>query len=416
MIGFDTLSKERPASMNPIHILFFGLFCVYIGQSILAPTLAPLVRELGLTEFQGGLIMTLSAVVWVFVSPVWGRRSDYWGRKPLFVMGVFGYGLGVAAFGVVAQLGLNGVFAGSLGLLLALLIAARMLVGALFSAAPPSAQAYVADMTDGPQRTASIALIASAAGLGTIFGPVLGAAIVPLGLVMPIFFSALLALAAALLVGWRLPRAAPRAHRGDPPLPRISPRDARVWPFLALGVTLTTTLSGVQFTVAFYFQDRLGLGAQETTQLVGLALMAGGAAMLLAQLVLVRHFQWPPLVLLRIGLPLVAAAQLTLLSAASLPLLVLALMLQGLGMGLAMPGFQTATTFAVTPQEQGAVAGLNSSIGGLGFVFGPLFGTGLYELNMFFPYIFCLLGLVAGLLLLWTHPRMRLARAALPAG
>ncbi len=398
--------------MKPTHILFFGLFCAYIGQSILAPVLAPAVREMGLSESQGGLIMALSAVVWVIASPIWGRRSDFWGRKPVFVLGLFGYALGVGVFGIVIQMGLNGFLSGSLMALLLVLIGARMLVGALFSAAPPTAQAYIADITEGPGRTAGIAMIASASGLGTIFGPVFGALLVPLGLAAPIFFSSLLALTAGLVVTWKLPRSQPRMRKGEAPAPRISPLDTRVWPFLALGVTLTTTLSAVQFTVAFYFQDRLLLSAQETTQLVGIGLMASGVATLFSQLFLVRRFQWPPLMLLRIGLPLVVVAVLTMLSATTFPVLVLSLVFQGLGMGLAMPGYQSGTTFAVSPREQGAVAGLNSSIGGLGFVFGPLFGTALYEVNMLLPYIFCLLALACGLLLLWLHPRMRPASAA----
>lgn len=401
--------------MNPIYILFSGLFCAYVGQSILAPVLSPIVRELGLSESQGGLIMALSAVVWVLTSPVWGRRSDFWGRKPVFVLGLFGYGLGVGVFGLVIQLGLNGVFEGSLMLLLVLLILARAIVGALFSAAPPTAQAYVADVTEGSARTAGIALIASATSLGTIFGPVVGAVVVPLGLVAPILVSSALAIGAALVVGFWLPRAQPRAKRGDAPMPRISPRDQRVWPFLALGVTLTTALSAVQFTVAFYFQDRLALNAQETTQLVGLGLMASGAATLFSQLVLVRFFRWPPAMLLRIGLPLVLAALLTLISATTFPALVLALILQGVGMGLAMPGYQSGTTFAVSPREQGAVAGLNSSIGGLGFVFGPLFGTSLYEVNMLLPYAFCIIAIIGGLALLWLHPRLRVSQTVAQA-
>ncbi|MBZ0294093.1 MAG: MFS transporter [Anaerolineae bacterium] len=400
--------------MNPVNLLFFGLFFASIGQSILAPVLPPLIRELGLSEFHGGLIMSLSAVVWVIASPIWGRRSDIWGRKPVFVMGVFGYALGVGAFGTVAQLGLNGAFMAILPLLPLALIGARMLVGLLYSAAPPTAQAYVAEVTDGPARTAAIAFIAAAGSVGTVLGPVIGAVVVPLGLVAPIFLSAGLAAVAGIVVALRLPRVKPRIQKGDAPAPRVRVRDHRVWPYLVIGVTITTTLSAVHFTAAFYFQDRLLLNAQETTQLVGLAMMGSGAATLFSQLVLVRRFQWSPVILLRVGIPLVVIAMLTMISATTFPVLLLALILQGLGMGLALPGYQSATIFAVLPQEQGAVAGLNSSIGGLGGVFGPFFGTGLYEFHMLLPYLFCLVALSLGLLLLWVHPRMRPARAAAP--
>lgn len=392
--------------MKSAYILFAGLFSVYIGQSILAPVLPPLVRELGLSELHGGLIMTFSSIMWVIFSPIWGRRSEVWGRKPVFMLALTGYAIGVGLFGLVMQLGLNGVFA-SATLTWLLLVAARMIVGTLFSGSLAS-QAYVADTTSGQTRTNAMGVISAAGSLGTIFGPALGGVVVGLGLglVAPILLSALLPLVGVALVWFLLPHIKPHVKQGQQPA-RVSPLDARVWPILFVGVTVTTIMSVVQFTIGFLFQDRLGLDAQNTAQAVSLALVAAGVAALISQMVLIRAFKWPPAMLMRVGLPLLLSAAILLVISRNFALLTVAMVFHGFGAGLAFPGYRSAVTFAVEPHEQGAAAGLMSSIGGLGFIFGPLLGTWFYGFNPMYPYLFAALVLVFGLAMLVIHPRNR---------
>ncbi len=396
--------------MRAAYILFTALFSVYIGQSILAPVLPPLVRELGLSELQGGLIMTFSSLMWVIFSPFWGRRSEVWGRKPVFMLALLGYTLGVGVFGGVMQISLNGLIASSL-LVWLLLIASRMIVGTLYSGSLPSAQAYVADTTVGEERTNALGVISAASGLGTIFGPALGSAVIGLGLVAPIFLSALMPLVGVIVVWLLLPSIEPVVKKGHKPV-SISPFESRVWPILVVGVSVTTILSVVQFTVAFLFQDRLQLDSAATAQTVGLALVASGVAALVAQLGLVRLFGKTPFTLLILALPLLIASAVLLVIGTSLPVLILALILYGFGSGLGMTGYRSAITFAVAAHEQGAAAGLSSSVGGMGFILGPMLGTGLYGLNPTYPYVFAVAVLLLGLTVLLAHPATRIVQPA----
>jgi MFS family permease len=68
-------------------------------------------------------------------------------------------------------------------------------------------------------------------------------------------------------------------------------------------------------------------------------------------------------------------------------------------------------TFAVEAHEQGAAAGLTSSIGGIGFIIGPALGTGLYGLNMLAPFWFAAAVLILGLALLIMHPLTRIRKS-----
>lgn len=185
--------------------------------------------------------------------------------------------------------------------------------------------------------------------------------------------------------------------------------DGRLWPFLLTGFGLFLSLGVIQITIGFLFQDRLDLSAQGTARTVGLALFATGLSLLFAQGFLVPRLGWPPLRLIRAGIPVALLGMLALVFASGFASMTAALMLIGAGIGLASPGYTAAPTLMVARNEQGGVAGLISATNALTFVFGPAIGTALYGLGPGYPYAFgaLLLGLLFAFVLL--HPGIRRA-------
>jgi MFS family permease len=57
-------------------LLFACLAIVGIGNSMLFAVLPPIARETGMPDWSVSAIFTLSALLWVLTSPVWGRMSD----------------------------------------------------------------------------------------------------------------------------------------------------------------------------------------------------------------------------------------------------------------------------------------------------------------------------------------------------
>ena len=66
-----------------------------------------------------------------------------------------------------------------------------------------------------------------------------------------------------------------------------------------------------------------------------------------------------------------------------------------------MPGVSSAASLRVGVEEQGAVAGLMSACPALGFIFGPVIGTGLYQLQPHWPYLLVLVLFVPLMLAVW---------------
>jgi MFS family permease len=280
--------------MQPIGLLFIALFNSILGLSILFPILAPLGRQLGLSELQVGSLSAAYAAAQLVASPYWGRRSERVGRKPVLLTGIIGFAASFYLFAVVAELGMRGKL--SHLALYGLLLGSRLVGGALSSATMPTAQAYVADVTERHERTRGMAVIGAAFGLGVIFGPGIGAALAHFGLLLPVYLSASLAVVNAVYVWRRLPeptRATPSSVTSD--APKVL---RRLWPLLALGLAVTIAAVSMEQTVAFLFQDRLQLDPRSTSKYVGIALVIYGMTAVFAQGVIVRRLRWGPRALL----------------------------------------------------------------------------------------------------------------------
>src|SRR5262245_35018540 len=98
-----------PSHRRSFRILFLGLVCLGMGQSMLFSILPPAARDLGLTPFRISTIFAVSATLWVFVSPWWGRRSDHVGRRRIMLIGLVGYALSMALVATTITLGRSGV-------------------------------------------------------------------------------------------------------------------------------------------------------------------------------------------------------------------------------------------------------------------------------------------------------------------
>jgi MFS family permease len=285
------------------------------------------------------------------------------------------------------------------------LVLARALAGFLMGGVPVAAQAYIADTTTGAERTAGIALLSAANGSGFILGPAIGAALAGFGLLVPLYAAVALPIITLVLVALYLPALPPRPLAKHEQ--RLRPTDRRIVPWMLIGFTIVLALMSLQITAGFLFQDRLNLSSQETAQFLGLAFAASGIANLVAQLGVIRTFRVPPLRLLRFGVPIGIMGFVVLINATTLPMLILAFVIAGFGLGLASPGFAAAATLEVEPHEQGTVAGIMTAAQGYGAMSGPILATSLYQVHQTLPYFFAALLLSIVAIAAWLHPRLR---------
>lgn len=393
--------------MKPLPILFLTLFNSILGLSVLFPIIGPLARDLGFSEFQTGFFSAGYALMQFLLAPYWGGRSEVVGRKPVMLLGILGFAVGFYLFGALAWLGYQGIITGMP--LFLLMLGSRLLGGAFSSATLPTAQAYLADITPRAKRTQNFALLGAAFGLGVIFGPAIGASLAVFGLLVPVFFSATVALFNAVFVWTILPESRKAEDRPALP-PKLSWLDLRIWPILLIGLAINLASTGMEQTVSFLYQDRLNQQGADAAKSVGLALVIFGIVAVFIQGFVVRALKLSPRTLLWLGLPISLLGYLGLAVSSNFLWLTLSLVMVGAGGALAGPGVTAAQSLAVSDAEQGSVAGLASSAQALGRMLGPLTATALYGVKLEYPYV--LSAFLIGLAMVFFLSRRNLGQQA----
>ena len=400
-------APRKPISRERLALLFMVMLVTAAGNTAMQSVMPSIGTELGVADVWISLAYTWSALLWVVCAPLWARRSDRRGRKAMMALGLIGFIASFAICGTILWFGLAGLLSALWTLLL--FAAARSLYGGFGSAAPPAVQAYVASRTPRAERTQAMALIASSFGLGTVIGPALAPLLLfpATGLPGPFFAFALLALVVLIALRVSLPNddpmfptksevvgapyganSNPQVQEEDsgpdtPPgevIPNLSWRDPRLRPWLVAGLVGGHAQAAFLGIVGFFILDRLGLRAtpNEGTGPIGLVLMCGAIATLLAQWGLIPRLKLGPRSSTLWGMALSIVGVIVFALSSNLHAIALGMAIASMGFGLYRPGFTAGASLAVSRAEQGQIGGIVASVNGAAYVVAAPIGVWLY--------------------------------------
>jgi MFS family permease len=392
-------------------VLFAVMLVVAAGNTAMQSVLPTIGSQLGIPDFWVALAFSWSALLWVLTAPYWARQSDKRGRKALMARGVIGFSSSMTLCGLALWMGLAGwLAAGTTFIFFALF---RSLYGGFGSAAPPAVQAYIAARTDPEERTHALSLVSSSFGLGTVIGPAIAPFfILPfVGLAGPLFAFAVIGLIVLALLRWRLPNDVPRfSARGaiapyplsaGPPEPTaeeeneldpaeqeaLSWRDRRVRPWLLAGFLGGQAQAMMLGVVGFLVLDRLNLRhSDQGPATTGIVLMAGAFATLLSQWGLIPLLRMTPRTTVLYGAACGGVGIIMTGLSQDLHAIVIGFALASLGFGLFRPGFTAGASLSVPRRDQGAVAGMTTSINGSAYIVSPTIGVVLYNWHPMISY------------------------------
>ncbi|TDJ47427.1 MAG: MFS transporter [Gammaproteobacteria bacterium] len=365
------------------YILATGVVIFAIGQSLLFIIVAPMARSIGLSEMEFGITFSLANVSLIFAAPYWGRKSDAIGRKPVFIIGLFGSGVGTWAMAYTLHLGLTGVVAGIS--LMAVIFLSRIIYGLTASAIYPSAAAYIADVTNWQNRARGMALIGSANSMGSILGPAIGGGLAFMGVLFPMYAAAAISVIGALAaIIWLREPEQHRERKANKNTPESTLKftDPRLRPYMIMWATFFVIFISLNFVTAFYIQDRFGVtDMADVMRTAGMMLACMAIVITLIQGILFQFIKLSPQFLLRLCAPSFSAGLFTMAFAPSLPFLGAGFALLGVAFACATPGISGSASLTVEPHEQGAAAGYLSAANTTGAILGPIVGTSLYKLQ-----------------------------------
>lgn len=385
-------------------LLFAVMLTTAAGNTAMQSVMPSIGTALRIDDVWISLAYSWSALLWVFCAPLWADRSDRRGRKAMMALGLVGFIVSFSLCGLMLWLGLSGYLTAFWALML--FAVARSLYGGFGSAAPPAVQAYVASRTPRNERTQALSLIASSFGLGTVIGPALAPLMVlpGIGLTGPFLIFAVIGVVTLVALRLRLPDDEPQfpARGGDASYPgsptvelaaddgddqgeeaephKLRWFEPRLRPWVIVGLLGGHAQAMMLGIAGFLVLDRLGLRATPTngTGPVGLVLMAGAIATLLAQWGLIPRFNLGPRSATLSGIA-IAGFGIALLGVANdLHLIALSFAIASLGFGLFRPGSTSGTSLAVTRAEQGQASGITASVAGASYIYAPALGVWLY--------------------------------------
>lgn len=416
-------TPEEPADPKRRRVLglvFLTLFIDLIGFSILFPLFPDLLswyleRE-GPDGWLGGLVSRLEALVsdrpgaafavvalfggllggiysllQFLFAPFWGALSDRIGRRPTLLVTLSGTALSYLVW----------MFAGEFWLLLV----ARVL-GGIMAGNIATASAAVADVSGVRGRSAGMAIVGMAIGLGFVLGPALGAlayhavdatALWPAGVALgwnPFSGAAALAFLLAL---WNLIWAVLRFPETRPSLSEAELAERRgerllagLIPWRALSrlrlpgvaranlvyLAVQTAFGAMEFTLVFLAAERFGFAPKENAWMfvfIGLviAMVQGGFVRRRAAAIGEKR-------LMMCGITMLVPGFLAIGLSTSVPVLYLGLFLLAAGSALFVPTLSALVSLYTPAAKQGLAMGALRGLGSLARAIGPVLGGLVY--------------------------------------
>ncbi|WP_187639545.1 MFS transporter [Paraburkholderia podalyriae] len=377
------------ADRLPVRVMapLFGVVAIdAIGMGVILPLLPFYSQHFGASPFALGALVAIFSLGQFIAAPMLGRLSDRFGRKGVLL------GSQTGTFVSLVLLACAG------NLLIVFL--ARILDG-ITSGNLSVASAYAVDHSSPQNRRRAIGLVSAAVGVGMMVGPSLSAGLSRISISAPILAAALLSALSATVNVIFLPgddKSAPgKGKRQVLSLWRTlrSPGAAPVLLVLALfyfGFSMYVSQFAL-FLQAHYVWNGAAFGPRE----VGYIFTASGAINIIVQTVAMKKLDEviPENLLAAVSLPLFSIGLSIFNFLPGLAPLAVGLVMASVGTAMTRPTLMAALSMTSSPQQQGAIMGLNTSLMAVCNVIAPLVAGALIDHGLYFGWAFAIASIMA---------------------
>lgn len=358
------------------------MFLTMTGYGIVLPTLPFLADDLGLSSVQMSSLIIIWAVSQLITAPIWGRLADKIGRKPVLMIGVFGFGVAFLLL-ILAQNYWQ-------------LLLVRLIGAAISSGTQTAAFSMVADHTRKEFRNQTIAKMGAVNGLGFLCGPAIGGLFSPFGVVVPFIIAGSLALITLPFAHFYIRDSINNDNKETQNTFAGNNETVSFWKSITM-VTKTgywnhyMIILGLSIAASSFF-GLLGyylIAKFEATPIfVSMAFSAQAGTSVLVQFFLLKkcYEVWNEDTITKIGLSFTAIGYCLISFAPLIWVAILGCVFTGFGQSLVRP-----TTIAMlskrTEMGRGITLGLQESMDSLGRILGPLWGGWVFIYLVSAPFI-----------------------------
>lgn len=340
-----------------------------LGNSMLIPVLPVMEKEMDITPFQSSLIITIYSIVAIVLIPVAGFLSDRIGRKKVIIPSL-----------IIA--GVGGLIAGGASWLLDspywIILVGRLLQGVGASGASPIVLPLVGDMCKSEKDVnTGLGLIETSNTFGKVLSPILGAILASIIWFMPFFAFPVFCLISILLIQFMI--VTPKDNEVDTSsfafflkkIKRILKDEGRwLYSIFIVGAICMYILFGMLFFLSSILEDKYGIDGI----IKGLVLAIPLGALCLASFITGKKLgddknaiKW----IIFIGIFGTTLAIFGICYTENLYIFLAALVVSGIGIGVALPSLDALITNGIEKEERGTITSIYSSARFVGVAVGP---------------------------------------------
>lgn len=374
--------KEKMA----IALALFSLFIANLGIGLAAPVMPSIAEDLSLSGAIVGYLFAAMAFSQFLTSPFTGIWVDSLGRKKMIIIGLLVFSFSEALFGLANETWL--------------LFVSRLLSGIGAAFIMPAVITYITDKTTLANRAKTLGYQSAAISLGFIIGPGVGGFIATFGIRAPFFFAASISLITALVIFLVLEDSISteqlQKNRESSVRPRFIQEFKKSFhpqyftPLLVVFV-LAFGLAVYEMMFSLFVDQKFGFTVLDISIIITIGSITGVVAQILFFDKLVGAIGERMLI------------NLTLLSSAVF--IFITILIDGYWTMIVITSIvffsgdilrPAVTSFLskIAGENQGYIAGMNSSYTSLGIIIGPIIGGILFDINIDMPYLFAAIVLV----------------------
>lgn len=158
------MSKQNTSAMTIFAIGSIPLILV-LGNSMLIPILPKMKAELGISQFQVSLTISLFSIAAAVSIPILGYLSDRFTRKKIIIPALILYGTGGLLAGAASAWFSNAFL---------WIMVGRVMQGIGAAGTAPIAMALTGDLFDGGKESKVLGIVEASNGLGKVISPIIG--------------------------------------------------------------------------------------------------------------------------------------------------------------------------------------------------------------------------------------------------
>ncbi|WP_302885504.1 MFS transporter [Acinetobacter sp. Z1] len=401
-------------SMMNNHLKFLALAALINGTcfSMILPLLAPLTRQLHLSEFQGGVIVSAGAICMAIASIWIAKNKSNQSPQNLVNYGFMGMTITWALFTFILALGLDAILPSVL--IFILLVLSRASTGIFMAMPQIGLQSYVmTESTETTTRSKNMAFFGAMNSFGMIVGPLATSLLLYGGLLFPMWFSVVLLALVSLALFIFFKKTADIRSDANKVLEQNSNtvlnqqniiKQSLIW--LALGFSTYVAIVTLNMTAGFYIQDKFFLSSQQSAVYFAQCMVIVGICLVVTQLLIVKVIKLQLHSLVLIGILTMCFGLLLSLYAQNIVVFQASYIFYGVSVACLLPAFTTGAAQAVTKDSQVKMAGYCTATQAFGLIFGPLVSTYLYQFDQNLPFYFLFaLMILVGICIGWVLVR-----------